>query len=214
MEIKSITTTEPKLMKKKSFQYVTIPLRNGGEDQKLQLLFNDAFFKIYDSDYNEETTFFYWESASKEKIMQELEKHIQKLAMKKKNKVKKVNASFASFNEENFKIIEFDKSQKPKIYGKLYLTKNKINSPFFKGKTKKDGRKIKFRTDPYELIGLPLKGSVVIEITQIFCGNIKSLTCVVKEALITKIIQPQSTFDQYDDVLETNYESDDEFLDL
>ena len=44
-------------MKKKCFQYVTIPLRNGGEHQKLQLLFNDVFFKIYESDYNEETTF-------------------------------------------------------------------------------------------------------------------------------------------------------------
>ena len=86
MEIKSITTTEPKLMKKKSFQYVTIPLRNGGEDQKLQLLFNDAFFKIYDSDYNEETTFFYWESASKEKIMQELEKTHSKACNEEKKK--------------------------------------------------------------------------------------------------------------------------------
>ena len=173
------------------------------------------FFKIYESDYNEETTFSLGIGLKGEnqKIMKELETKIQSLAMNNKPQAKKLNASFASFKEENFKIIKFDKSQKPKIYGKLYLTKNKINSPFFKGKTKKDGRKIKFRTDPHELIGLPLKGSVVIEITQIFCGNIKSLTCVVKEALITEIIQPQSTFDQYD-VLETNYESDDEFLDL
>ena len=106
------------------------------------------------------------------------------------------------------------KSQKPKIFGKLYLTNNKINSPLFKGKTKKDGRKIKFRTDLHEFIGLPLKGSVVIELNQIFCGNIKSLTCVVKEALITEVIQPQSTFNQYEDVVETNYDSDDAFLDF
>ena len=86
IEIKSITTTEPKLMKKKSFQYVTIPLRNGGEDQKLQLLFNDAFFKIYESDYNGETTFSLGIGLKGEndKIMQELETKFQSLAMKNK----------------------------------------------------------------------------------------------------------------------------------
>ena len=58
----------------------------------------------------------------------------------------------------------------------------------------------KFKINPHDFIGLPLLGSVVIEITQIFCGNIKSPTCVVKEALITEVIQPQSSFGQYDDV--------------
>ena len=215
LEIKSIVASDPKLVKKKSYQYSVIPLRLGAtpQDEKVSLLFKDVVFKIYESDYNEEKTFSLGINLKKEnqQIMHELEKHIQKLAMKKKQEVKKLNASFSNFNEESFKLIKFDKSQKPKIYGKLYLTNNKINSPFFKGKTNKDGRKIKFRTDPHELIGLPLKGSVVIELNQIFCGNIKSLTCVVKEALITEIIQPQSTFDQYDDVLEKNYESDDEF---
>ena len=71
-----------------------------------------------------------------------------------------------------------------------FISQTTRSTLLFKRKTKKDGRKIKFRTDPHELIGLPLKGSVVIEITQIFCGNFKSPTCVVKEALITEIIQP------------------------
>ena len=114
LEIKSITASDPKLIKKKSFQYSTIPLRLG-EDEKVSLLFKDVVFKIYESDYNEEKTFSLGINLKKEnqQITDELEKHIQKLAMKKKQDVKKLNASFSKFTEE-------------KLYAKLYFTNGKI----------------------------------------------------------------------------------------
>ena len=124
---------------------MTIPLRNGEDDQRVKLLFHDVFFKIYETDYSEKSYSLglHLKGENKE-IMEEIEKHISSLAMKTRPEVRKLNAGCSSFNESSFKIVKTDKSGKPKLFGKLYLTNGKINTPFFQGKTKCNRRKIKW----------------------------------------------------------------------
>ena len=63
----------------------------------------------------------------------------------------------------------------------------------------------KMKANPLELIDISLFGDVIVEVRQIFCSNIKSITCVVKEALFWEIEKPQSFFDE-----EESFSSDEE----
>ena len=94
---------------------------------------------------------------------------------------------FISSKQTNHKI--------QKIYGKLYHKNKKITCPFWE----LVGSKKKQKIDPLDLIGVPLLGDVVVEVRQIFCGNIKSITCIVKEVLIREFHQPPSHFDEFDE---------------
>ena len=63
-----------------------------------------------------------------------------------------------------------------------------------------DGRKKKEKIrDNLELEGVPLNGIVVVVLKQLFCGNLRALTCVVQEVLVKEEIHPQSAFDEYED---------------
>ena len=124
------------------------------------------------------------------------------LHLKKKSEIKSLNSNFGNFQKGDFHLIKEDQSGNPKIYAKLYADKvspMSSSAAFYRmaeGEGKKMKQKIK---NNLELVGVPLDGIVVINLKQIFCGNIKALTCVVQEVLVEKEIHPQSFFDEYED---------------
>ena len=100
-------------------------------------------------------------------------------------------------------MIKEDKSGKPKIYAKLYPSKNEPlqTSAFFYRLVEKNGRKGKSMIlDELKLTGVPLEGTCVLKIKQLFCGTAKSITCTVDEVLVEEEIYPTSAFDEYEDV--------------
>ena len=96
--------------------------------------------------------------------------------------------------------LKFD--AKMKIFKHATAGNNSYSTaPFFRIIGNLDGRKLKQRIkDNLELEGVPLDGIVVLQLKQIFCGNIKSLTCVVQEVLVEQEIHLASAFDEYEDV--------------
>ena len=132
---------------------------------------------------------------------QEIEDRLNELAVEKRSEVHKLHPTFAKFQDGDFHLLKEDKSENRKIYGKLYvdrLSKDSFSAPFYRAEVEdKTKRKIKNSVD---LVGVPLDGIVVLDLKQIFCGNLKALTCVVKEVLILEEIHPQSAFDEYEDV--------------
>ena len=132
------------------------------------------------------------------------ENRINQLAIEKKREVRSLNSNFGNFQTGDFHLIKEDKSGNPKIYAKLYVDRlhpQSSSGSFLRVIYGEDGRKRKERIkDNLELEGVPLDGIVVLQLKQIFCGNIKSLTCVVQEVLVEQEIHLASAFDEYEDV--------------
>ena len=85
-----------------------------------------------------------------------------------------------------------DKSENLKVCAKLYCdSKGKITAKF--------STKDKSSLDPYEMVGLHLKGKVILHLSRIFLGNVSSLTVSVRDVLVEEIIEPVSLFDEYDE---------------
>ena len=94
--------------------------------------------------------------------------------------------------EKELKLVKVDKSENLKVFAMLYCdSKEKISARF--------SRKDKSSLDPHEMVGLPLKGKVILHLSRIFLGNVSSLTIFVREVLVEEIVQPVSLFDEYDD---------------
>ena len=113
-----------------------------------------------------------------------------------------MNSNFGNFQKGDFHLIKEDQSGNPKIYAKLYADKVSpmSSSAAFYRMAEGEGRQMKQKIkNNLELVGVPHDGIVVINLKQIFCGNIKALTCVVQEVLVEKEINPQSFFDEYED---------------
>ena len=84
---------------------------------------------------------------------------------------------------------------KNKIYAKLWKNKKRFTAPFWKV----TNERFKVKLNPENFIGVPLKEEIIFDIKQRFCGNIKSASFNVKEALVHKIINPPSAFDEYEE---------------
>ena len=56
------------------------------------------------------------------------------------------------------------------------------------------------------MIGVPLKGKVILHLSRIFLGNVSSLTVSAREILVESIIEPVSLFDEYDEPEESSGE--------
>ena len=104
--------------------------------------------------------------------------------------------NFGNFNKGDFNLVKEDKSEKPKIYAKLYSERDAFSASFFR--LVEGNRKQKI-TDSMKLVGVPLNGKVVLRIKQLFCGGVKALTCIVQEVLVEEEIHPKRAFDDYED---------------
>ena len=57
----------------------------------------------------------------------------------------------------------------------------------------------------------PLRGQVVFSVKHLFCGNVKTITCIVDEVLVEEVVQSVSAFDDFEDRDESDLESDEDF---
>ena len=47
---------------------------------------------------------------------------------------------------------------------------------------------------PTKLINMPLRGQVVFSVKHLFCGNVKTITCIVDEVLVEEVVQSVFSF--------------------
>ena len=208
IHITNISTGTPKLINKESHRYCIIPLEmtSGGEKIGPLSLKFEARMKIFKHSAQAGNDSYSLGITVPDDLIEKFksfEKRINELALFRKNEVRNLNLNFGNFNKGDFHLIKEDKSGDSKIYAKLYVNERyKTNStaPFFRIIGNIDGRKIKQRiSDNLNLVGVPLNGTIVLQIKQLFCGNLRALTCVVQEVLVREEIHPKSAFDDYED---------------
>ena len=202
LNTENISTQPPKLINKESHKYCIIPISNE-EGKNLNLKF-EARMKIFKHSSSGNDSYSLGITIPEEVLdkFNEIEKRVNILAKERQAEVRKLNNNFGNYHLGDFQLLKTDKSDNQKIYAKLYVDRlNPSNSSarFYRlvdvdGKKKKE--KIK---NSLELEGIPLHGIVVLTLKQLFCGNLRALTCVVQEVLIKEEIHPQSAFDEYED---------------
>ena len=147
------------------------------------------------------------------KFFRTLQKHLNSLAMKKKKEVDKIGKVFSRYDEGDFSLLKVDKSEQEKIYAKIYPSKlpnQDFSCRFWQLCTVKDGtKKKKLIPRAAQLINMPLRGQVVFSVKHLFCGNIKTITCIVDEVLVEEVVQSVSAFDDFDDRNEEEDEKSD-----
>ena len=140
-------------------------------------------------------------------FFRELENHLNSLAKTKKQAVKELNPSFARFQEGDFTLVKTDKSEQEKIYAKIYPSKIP-NADFSCRFWELENGKKKPILKQKNLINVPLRGQVVFSIKHLFCGNVKSITCIVDEVLVEEMLQTASAFEEFEDHNEDDLCSD------
>ena len=131
--------------------------------------------------------------------------------------VEKIGRIFARYNQGDFSFLKVDKSEQEKIYAKIYPSKlpNQDFSCRFwqlctvKSEAPSGKKKKKPIPHPTTLINMPLRGQVVFSVKHLFCGNVKTITCIVDEVLVEEVVQSVSAFDDFEDRDEEE-ESDEE----
>ena len=148
-------------------------------------------------------------------FFRDLEKHLNTLAMKKTKEVEKIGRSFARYDEGDFYLLKVDKSEQEKIYAKIYTSKlpnQDFSCRFWQlCGAKRSQQKKKPIPHPTKLINMPLRGQVVFSVKHLFCGNVKTITCIVDEVLVEEVVQSVSAFADFEDRDESDLESDEDF---
>ena len=148
------------------------------------------------------------------KFFRDLEKHLNVLATRKQKEVEQIGRIFGRFNQGDFSLLKVDKSEQEKIYAKIYPSKlptQDFSCRFWQVCTVKGGRKKKEELPkPTALINMPLRGQVVFSVKHLFCGNVKTITCIVDEVLVEEVVQASSAFDDFEDRNESDLEEDED----
>ena len=135
-------------------------------------------------------------------FFRDLEKHLNALAMKKTKEVAKIGQVFGRYQEGDFSLLKVDKSEQEKIYAKIYPSKlpnQDFSCRFWQLCEVKGRKKKKAIPHPTQLINMPLRGQVVFSVKHLFCGNVKTITCIVDEVLVEEVVQSVSAFDDFED---------------
>ena len=144
-------------------------------------------------------------------FFRDLEKHLNALAMKKTKEVEKIGRSFARYDQGDFSLLKVDKSEQEKIYAKIYTSKLPNQDFSCRFWQLCGAKKKKPIPHPTKLINMPLRGQVVFSVKHLFCGNVKTITCIVDEVLVEEVVQSVSAFDDFEDRDEEDLESDEDF---
>ena len=148
-------------------------------------------------------------------FFRDLEKHLNALAKEKKKEVAKIGQVFGRYQEGDFSLLKVDKSEQEKIYAKIYTSKlpnQDFSCRFWQlCGAKRSQQKKKPIPHPTKLINMPLRGQVVFSVKHLFCGNVKTITCIVDEVLVEEVVQSVSAFDDFEDRDESDLESDEDF---
>ena len=150
------------------------------------------------------------------KFFRDLEKHLNVLATRKQKEVEQIGRIFGRFNQGDFSLLKVDKSEQEKIYAKIYPSK--LPNPRFllqilaglhrEKRSLRRGQKKEGRTS--QTNGSQLRGQVVFSVKHLFCGNVKTITCIVDEVLVEEVVQAASAFDDFEDRNESDLEEDED----
>ena len=131
--------------------------------------------------------------------------------MKKTKEVEKIGRSFARYDEGDFSLLKVDKSEQEKIYAKIYTSKlpnQDFSCRFWQlcGGEKKETYSPSNQTYQHAT-----QGTSCFSVKHLFCGNVKTITCIVDEVLVEEVVQSVSAFDDFEDRDESDLESDEDF---
>ena len=214
ISIPDCTLDEPVKKSSGKISFCLLPCLHNGERLQVKL---PTRFKIYAHPGNGGDDSFSLGISLPEnslKFFRELQNHLNSLAIKKKKEVEKIGRIFARYDEGDFSFLKVDKSEQEKIYAKIYPSKlpnQDFSCRFWQLCTVKGGiKKKKPIPHPTKLINMPLRGQVVFSVKHLFCGNVKTITCIVDEVLVEEVVQAKSAFDDFDDRNEEDLEEEDE----
>ena len=194
----------------KNITFCLIPCLHNGERLQIKL---PTRFKIYSHSDSFSLGISLPENSLE--FFRDLEKHLNALAKEKKKEVAKIGQVFGRYQEGDFSLLKVDKSEQEKIYAKIYSSKlpnQDFSCRFWQLCTAKSGaKKKKPIPHPTKLINMPLRGQVVFSVKHLFCGNVKTITCIVDEVLVEEVVQSVSAFDDFEDRDESDLESDEDF---
>ena len=131
--------------------------------------------------------------------------------MKKTKEVEKIGRSFARYDEGDFSLLKVDKSEQEKIYARFIPPNSPIKISLADFWQLCGAKKKKPIPHPTKLINMPLRGQVVFSVKHLFCGNVKTITCIVDEVLVEEVVQSVSAFADFEDRDESDLESDEDF---
>ena len=209
ISISDCTLDDPVKKSSGKISFCLIPCLHNGERLQVKL---PTRFKIYSHSDSFSLGISLPENSLK--FFRDLEKHLNALAMKKTKEVEKIGRIFARYDQGDFSLLKVDKSEQEKIYAKIYPSKlpnQDFSCRFWQLCEVKGRKKKKPILHPTTLINMPLRGQVVFSVKHLFCGNVKTITCIVDEVLVEEVVQSVSAFDDFEDRdEESNDEEEDE----
>ena len=213
ISIPDCTLDDPVKKSSGKISFCLLPCLHNGERLQVKL---PTRFKIYSHSGNGGNDSFSLGISLPEdslKFFRDLEKHLNALAMKKTKEVEKIGRIFARYDQGDFSLLKVDKSEQEKIYAKIYPSKlpnQDFSCRFWQLCEVKGRKKKKPIPHPTTLINMPLRGQVVFSVKHLFCGNVKTITCIVDEVLVEEVVQSVSAFDDFDDRDEEENEEEEE----
>ena len=210
ISIPDCTLDDPVKKSSAKISFCLIPCLHKGERLQIKL---PTRFKIYSHSGNGGNDSFSLGISLPENSLEffrYLEKHLNTLAMKKTKEVEKIGRSFARYDQGDFSLLKVDKSEQEKIYAKIYPSKLPNQDFSCRFWQLCGAKKKKPIPHPTKLINMPLRGQVVFSVKHLFCGNVKTITCIVDEVLVEEVVQSVSAFDDFEDRDEEDLESDEE----
>ena len=130
---------------------------------------------------------------------------------KRQKKLRKLAEVLPDMMREIFSLLKVDKSEQEKIYAKIYTSKLPNQDFSCRFWQLCGAKKKKPIPHPTKLINMPLRGQVVFSVKHLFCGNVKTITCIVDEVLVEEVVQSVSAFADFEDRNESDLESDEDF---
>ena len=117
--------------------------------------------------------------------------------MKKTKEVEKIGRSFARYDEGDFSLLKVDKSEQEKIYAKIYSSKlpnQDFSCRFWQlcGAKRSQQKKKPIPPSNQNLSTCHSGDKFVFSVKHLFCGNVKTITCIVDEVLVEEVVQSVS----------------------
>ena len=206
ISIPDCTLDDPVKKSSGKISFCLIPCLHNGERLQVKL---PTRFKIYSHSDSFSLGISLPENSLE--FFRDLEKHLNALAKEKKKEVAKIGQVFGRYQEGDFSLLKVDKSEQEKIYAKIYTSKLPNQDFSCRFWQLCGAKKKKPIPHPTKLINMPLRGQVVFSVKHLFCGNVKTITCIVDEVLVEEVVQSVSAFDDFEDRdEESNDEEEDE----
>ena len=198
-----LTLSKPEKKKKENISFVVVPLQYENKPALLKLTAGLKILKHDSKDGN--VNFSLGITPENVDVLSQIEKRIRNLAGSCSKEIKRADPGKV-LHVEDLRVLKTDKSEKQKVFAKLFSREREIQVPF--RSVEKDSKGKREELYPSDLIGLPLHGMVILHFSRVFVGTVSSIAINVKEVLVKQVVRPASLFDQYEEIDEKEEESD------